>query len=383
MPKQQLKIIAFIILIFSLMIIISCEPISVSVNSKGDVAFTRDEGVFFFNVNTKKLTSLNWNYGKDTIPVIVRWSPKEDMLAYTLKQGDNSTETDVYLINLKGESKKIYSCENVITQLEWSPNAEYISLAKAGDDSDMGVADLVLIKVSDGMSKILASNTGDVHKWYDAATLVYIKVDEKNPDNSDIFKATLTAHKTDTNQDEVLASLMVSKTGGLDCHTAAKTIAFTAIKAGDKLGDFEKDMASDTFAFIYNLTTKKIESLSKDLINFVRYSPDGSKILVKSKTPDDYSSTFNLGFFDVKSKKYKELVKNTCDTVSANSTSVQVYPAWVDNERVLNFRLSNTFGSGGQALQLIGIESGTLKKQNYQALIDTEIFKLVEQQGGF
>lgn len=384
MLKEQIKsILTYIIILLILIIVISCEPVSVSVNSKGDVAFTRTEGVFFINLAGKKLTTLDWTYGQNIIPVLVRWSPTEDMLAYTVKKDANSTEAEVYVINLKGEKKKIYSSNNVITQLEWSPNAAYISLAKGGDDTNMSVADIVLIKMSDGMSKVLMQNTGDVHRWFDVNTILYMKISEKNQNNADILKGDLSLVKAETGANEILIKAMVSKTGGLDCSAVNKGIVFTAIKAGSDIGEFEKDMKSETFGFLYNTSDKKIEKISEDIINFVKYSPDGTKILIKSKKKDDYSSNFNLGFIDAKSKALKLLINNVCDNVYSNSTSVQVYPSWFNNNFVLYFRLINTYGSSGQALQLMSVDINSLKKQNYQVLIDSEIFKAVESKGGF
>ena len=40
----------------ALLILTGCEPISVSVNSRGEIAFTRMEGVFFVHPGKKQLT---------------------------------------------------------------------------------------------------------------------------------------------------------------------------------------------------------------------------------------------------------------------------------------------------------------------------------------
>jgi hypothetical protein len=176
---------------------------------------------------------------------------------------------------------------------------------------------------------------------------------------------------------------MVSKTGGMDCSSVNKNIVFTAIKAANDVGEFEKDMKAETSCFSYSIPDKKIDKISDELVDFVKYSPDSTKILVKSKKKDDYSSTYNLNYIDSKSKAVKGLISNVCDTVTANSSAVQVYPSWLNNGNVLYFRLINTYGSSGQALQLMSIDIASLKKQNYQVMIDSEIFKIVESKGGF
>ncbi|MBN2547184.1 MAG: hypothetical protein JXB50_15385 [Spirochaetes bacterium] len=362
----------------------SCEPISVSINSKGDIAFARNEGVFYFNTKSMKLTMLDWNYGNETIPIIVRWAPNESMLACTVKLGKNNQNNEVYLIDLSGKKNKIYSVDKVISQMEWSPDSKYISLAQVGQDTDMAVADLVLINVTDGMSKIIVSNTGDVHRWLDNSKIVFMKIAEKNKNNSDILKGELSVYDYKTQNTEKKLNTIVSKTGGLDLEANKKDIVFSAIDVNaEKQLDFAENMKSDMFAYIYNLSNNKFEKLSDNIINFIKYSPDGSKILIKNRSPNDYSGNMNLGYVNMKDKKIKNIITNVTDTVSSNSQNIQVYPAWLDNNNVVYIQSINSYGSNGQSLQLMsaGINDG--KKKNYQPVIETEINKLIEQKGGY
>lgn len=363
------------------MVIIGCEPISVSVNSDGEVAFTRSEGVFYLNLKTQKLNILDWNYGKVTIPALVRWSPKSDKVALTVKDNKDSQGTSVFIIDKKGNNKKIYSGTKVITQLEWSNDGNYISFAQAGQDTDMNVADIGLISVKDGMSKIILQNCGDVHRWLDQNELVLIKINKKNPNNGDIFLSDLSLYKIDSQNTEVLANATISSTGGLDCAPSSNQIAFTAINIMDEAKEFKENMNLDAFLFLYNIKNKKIEKISDDIINFAKFSPDENKILVKAKDKNQYTN-MNLGFIDIKSKSLKILVNNTTDKVNANSMDVQVYPCWFDNNNVLFLKLNNNYGSSAM-LQLMSVDLSSLKKKNYQPAIETEIFKLVESKGGY
>lgn len=383
MNKKLFQVITYLFtIILLLIIVIGCEPISVSVNSKGEVAFARSEGVFFINLKSGALSLLDWNYAQPTVPVIVRWSPDEEHLAFTVKENKDSQNTTVYTINKKGQKKKIYSTSKVITQLEGSTKGSYISLAQAGEDSDMNVADLVLILVKDGMSKIVVQNAGDVHKWLDDNTIAFIKIIKKNPDNSDIFMAELSLYKVDTQEKIVLTKALVGRTGGMDCFPAMNIIAFTAIKTDKEAENFEKNMTTDGYAYVFNIKSNKLMKISENVINFVEFSPDGTKILAKVKE-EGYGGKINLAYIDMINKSEKILIKNVTDTVNANSTNVQAYPTWFDENNVLYWRSSNTYGSSGQALQLMSVDISSLKKQNYQVMIDSEVFKLVEQKGGF
>ena len=147
----------------------SCEPISVSVNQSGDIAFTRTEGVFAFNPATSKLTTIDWTYGTEAMPVIVRWSPSGNAVACTYRASKESQSTKVMLIPVKGENKVLYETDKVVTQLEWSPDGAWLTAAQAGEDDDIQCADLILINPADGTSKFLVKKTGYVHRWLDAA----------------------------------------------------------------------------------------------------------------------------------------------------------------------------------------------------------------------
>ena len=161
---------------------------------------------------------------------------------------------------------------------------------------------------------------------------------------------------------------------------SSNQISFTAITVGGDAKDFKENMTSNAFLYIYNLKNKKIEKISDDIINFVKYSPDNSKLLVKAK--DKNNNKINLVFIDAKSKKFNVLVNSVTDKVNVNSTEVQAYPEWFDNNNVLFWRLSNSYGSN-QTLQLMKIDIKSLKKENIQILIDTEVHKLVEAKGGY
>ena len=366
----------------AIIVIISCEPISVSVNSNGDVAFTRNEGVFYININSGKVDTLDWNYGSPTIPIIVRWSPDGKTAALTVKDNKDSQNTSVYLIDKSGNKRKLYSISKIITQMEWSTDGKYLTIAQAGEDTNINVADIVLISAADAMSKTIVENCGDVHKWLNENSIVFMKINKKNENNGDIFLGELSIYKTEFHNSQSLIKVFIPRTGGIDCSPASGQIAFTAIDTTDENGDFAENMTADAYLYLYDIKEKKLNKWTDDVINFTEYSPDGNNILVKVKDKENYSA-INLGYIDMKDNLLKLLVKNITDTVSASSTSVQAYPAWLDNQSVLYWRSSNNYGSSGEYLQLMSINISSLKKKNHQVTIDTEIQKLVEANGGY
>ncbi|MEW5813980.1 MAG: hypothetical protein AB1798_01105 [Spirochaetota bacterium] len=357
----------------------SCEDVSVSVNSKGEVAFTRSEGLFIYDLAKSRLNLLEWNYGNTTIPVIIRWSPNDKSLAFTVRLGQDMQETEVYFINRDGTGKKkIYSTENIISQMEWSPDGKYLSIAQAGADSDMSVADLGIISVEKGMSKIIIQNTGDIHEWLDTSTIAYIKINEKNPDNSSLFKGTLSLFQMDTGESQEISNLIVNKDAEVRVHPVKEEILFTAIKAGEEPFEFEENMPSEAFVFVIRPEESALQ-VSDQSATFVKYSPDGSKVLIKARE----NETVNLALLDIETKAVDVLVEGITDTINTNSTEVKTMPAWYDNATVLYWMLSNTYGSSGQAIRLMSFNMNNLKKVNHQIVIDTEVNKLVQAKGGY
>ncbi len=370
-----------ILLILLILALVSCEPVSVSVNSKGQIAFTRNEGVFFLELKTGKITTFEWNFGKETVPAIVRWAPNGETIALSVRDTINSQNTKVYTIDKKNLKKQIYEVENAITQIEWSPDGSYLSIAQAGADTDMSVADLVLLSIKDGSSKAIAANTSDVHAWTDPKTIAFVKVTEKNENNSDVLKGELSLYSVASGESGKLVDLMVAKPTGIDFSAARNEIAITAIRAGEGL-EFTEDMETNNSVFLIGLKQGTKANHIEDLLaNYVEYSPDSTKLLVKVVNNENFA--FDLGYWDLKKNALTLLMENTLNTVSAGSGSVQVYPTWFDNASVLYWRQANTYGSNGQALQLMSVNLATKKKQNHQLVIDSEINKLVEAKGGY
>lgn len=378
-----IKIFAPILLFTAyLALLIACEPVTVSVNSKGEVAFTRSEGVFYMDFKSGKLNLLDWNYGSETVPVLVKWSPDDKNLALTVKDNKDSQETKLYKINLDGKKSKLYSTSKVITHIEGTK--DYISVAQAGEDSDMGVADIVQISARDGMSKIILSNVGDFHKWLDDKNIVYFKIIEKNSANSDIYLAEIQTFNIVDNSSKTLAKALVNKIGGIDCYKNGSGVVFTAINAGSPDIDmnFTEGMSGNSYAYRYDLQTKVLEKLSEDIINYVNLSPDGTKLLVKNKT-GEYDANINLSYIDLKDKSLKTLINKATGSISSNSSTVQVYPVWRDDNTILYWNLNNIYGSNGQSLDLMSVTIDKMVKTNLQNTIDTEVAKIIEKKGGY
>jgi dipeptidyl aminopeptidase/acylaminoacyl peptidase len=441
----SVKLLAIFLLALSLF---ACEPISVSVNALGDIAFARAEGVFVQDAKTGKLLTVYWNKSKTAVPVLVRWAPDNETLAFTIKPEKDGQSTEIFITKKGGGlARQLLSVDKIVTQLEWSPGGKYLSAAQQGEDSDLGVADLLLLDAASGLSKVVVRNCGDVHSWLDARTISVVKVASKNAKNSQILTGQLALYRVDSAELSPLLDVRVTTGSGLDASAALRTIAFSALATGPEAkefipsripkADFEAsldkiyDEAQKTLlseAYVAGATDFRLkpgldqaaqdnlydalsgagylnadksvcyllkapeaipaagtingpspERLDTGPADFVKFSPDGAKLLMKVRTDNGTE----LGTWSLGDRTYRSLVPDITDKVSASSSSVTVYPAWLGNGGALFFRENRVWGSNGLALTLMSVDLASLKLRNLQPAIDTEVNRQVESRGGY
>jgi hypothetical protein len=375
--------------------------------------------------------------------VIVRWAPDNETLAYTAKDPANAQSAQLFVAKKSGGlARQVLSTDKVVTQLEWSPDGKWLSLARQGEDSDLGAADLILVEPSSGMSKTLLANAADLHAWLDPGTIVAVKVDSKHAKNGDVMYGKLVTVKVDTGDTRALADVRVTNSLGLDANPAAKTVAFTALAVGADAADFVPSVISvadwqekivdgiydedqkallaanyatdkkswklkpktskETLDQIYDALSStglmnpnqtwcwlvKVpdgkgaaapEKLAMAPADFLQFSPDGATLLTKTQAGDG----FELGAWSMAGKSYKTLVASVTDSVSANNSTVKVMPAWSDSKTALFFKENKVYGSNGLALTLMSVDTGTLKQRNLQPVIEVAVNQLVEDKGGY
>ncbi|MCG8570039.1 MAG: hypothetical protein MJB14_07840 [Spirochaetes bacterium] len=370
------KVIRNIILVILVVLIFSCEPISVSVNSHGEIAFARKEGVFFFNTKSNKLTTLDWQYDTEQVPIIVRWSPDEKKIAFTMKATAEAFSTEIYLINRNSTNLvKLFSTDKVVTQLEWSPDGKFLSYAQAGGNTDLNVADIGLYSIAEKSEKIVVKDTSDIHRWLDNNRFAFMSIKEKNPDNQEMFKADLSFYHQDQGKTEILNPVVIEKSGNLDCHS--NYIFFTAFEVGDV--GFSEDFQS-TQIYLYTLNKKSLERYSPDKAIFVRLSPDKKNLLVTLQNDDDTNS---LAVIKINNKRIKVLRNSFKLEVNTGSAEVMAYPEWLDNENILFFDNNRSYSYNGTALRLMKQNVNSRLIENLQVPIDQLIDQEVKSRGGY
>lgn len=359
--------------------LLSCEDVSVSVNKKGQVALTRSEGVFAYDPAQGRVSLIDWNYGNAEFPVIVRWAPDGESLAFTVRSGSGNQDASVYLVKKDGTGKSLlYETAKIVSQMEWSPDGRFLSLATAGEDTEMSVADLGVLTVADGEWKTVATNTGDVHAWTDKQTLACVKLTKKNPDNGDLFQGQLILLNVSTGKERVLTPLVAGKSSEVRSRPGSDEILFTAIEASEEEPEFTEGMAADPY--VYRIRPgEAAQWISDRVVTYIGYSPDGKKVLIKAKGED----SVDLALLDPDTSEVTPVVENIPDTVNVSQVDAKVIPAWLDNGTVLFWKVANTYGASGQSIRFMSCSLATGKIVNHQVAIDSLVDKMVQSKGGY
>lgn len=373
----MLKKILFFITALLVIIFTGCEPVSVSINSKGDIAFTRETGVFFYNIENNQIKTLYWNYPNSSMPVIVRWSQDEEKLAFTMKENKSSQETKVYIIDKNGNNmQEIATVSNVVLQLEWSPDGNYLSYALPGADTDMSVADIGLISLKNNENKIIIRNSSDVHKWYNN-NIVFMSVKEKNADNSSILKGDLSIYDVNKKESKFIVGAIINSSGYLDCSKKGD-IVFTAYDCGEKI-EFKDDYYY-AYSFLLNISKPSvIRKITSKNTFFNVFSSSGNSILLVTEE----SSIYSLNIYNMDNQSINMICKDITFKISTGGADVSLYPAWYDNNNILFFKNISIYGSNGTSLSLMSIGKNGTNLINLQPTIEYWMDSEIKKKGGY
>lgn len=378
MLKQLLPAFAATIVL----LLTACEPISVSVSPKGEVAFTRGEGVFYYDTKSKKVETLFWNEGKKVAPAIVKWSEDGAQFAYTLKESKDAMSTDIFVAT-KGEvGKKITTINGVVTKMVWSPDGKFLSYATGGEDSDMGVADIGIVDLSTNMSKILVKNCADIFYWPDAKSIVTIKLNAKVADFDGRFIGALVKTAISGTETALTEAFVTEKKGAMD-GTSKGEILFTSLSLDVAM---KADSALSS-ALYKTMGDKKVAKVLDKGVTHIAYGPNENEALLITKVVKtvDYTEKkyINLELFDPAKKSAVVLRKDVKNSISVETNTLDLIPAWLDGDNVLYFELFAPYGSSTSNLALCNLNIAKKSVENLQPTIDSEINRIIMSKGGY
>lgn len=368
---------ALIVLLFT-----ACEPISVSVSPKGEIAFTRSEGIFFLDAKSGDVSPIFWNGAQGKFPAVVAWSADGTQLAYTLKKSKDAMATEIFVAPKGGKGVKLKAVDGVVTKLVWSPDGTYLAYATGGADSDMSVADIHVVTVSSKMSKVLVSNAADLFYWLDDKTVATVKLDSKVAEFDGRFLGKVIKASVDGSVTPLTETFVTEKKGAMDGNKKGE-ILFSSLSF-----DLSRKADSAATSALYKTgSAKKSTKMLDKAVTVIKYNPDGSKALLmtkETKTVDYSEKTFyHLSLFNPANKSETVLRRNVQNAISVETNTLDLIPSWLDGKNVLFFNMMSNYGSSVQNLSLFKLDVTSKKMENLQPKIDSEINKIVMSKGGY
>lgn len=360
----------------------ACEPISVSVSPKGEVAFTRSEGVFYFDTKSGRVKPVYWNGAEKQFPAVVAWSADGSQIAYTLKSSKDAMATDLYIASKGAKGTKLKHIDGVVTKLLWSPDGRFLSYATGGADSDMGVADIALITLSTKASKVLVSNAADLFYWVNNSSIVTVKLESKVAEFDGRFLGKVIKASVDGRVTPLTETFVTEKKGAMDGNTKDEVL-FSSLSF-----DLSKKADSTVTSALYKTSgSKKVEKLLDKVVTYVDYNPTGTNVLLitkEVKTVDYTEKTFiDLMLLDPTKKSTTLLRKGIQSSISVETNTLDLLPTWLDGKSVLFFNMMSNYGSSLQRISLFKLDVTSKKVVNLQPAIDSEINRIVQEKGGY
>lgn len=377
LKKILLSLSALVLFLF-----VACEPVAVSVSPKGEIAFTRSEGVFFLDTQNGAVKPVFWNGAQGKFPAIVEWSSDGGKIAYTLKSSKDAMSTEIYVAPKGGKATKLKQVDGVVTKMVWSPDGQYLSYATGGADSDMGVADIVLVTVASKASKVLVSNAADLFYWLDEQSIVTMKLDSKVAEFDGRFLGKVIRASVDGSVTPLTETFVTEKKGAMHGNEKGDVL-FSSLSF-----DLSRKADSAVTSALYKSGSgrKAVKVLDK-AVTFIKYNPAGTKALLMTKevkTVDYSEKTFiDIALFNPATKSMSVLRKDVKNAISVEANTLDLLPTWLDGESILFFNMMSNYGSSVQNLSLFKLDVTSKKVENLQPKIDGEINSIVQARGGY
>ena len=351
-----------------------CFPVELSVSPDGAIVIPRQEGFFVYDPAKGAVKSL---YApKDGKPVFAQYSPdgKQVLLVSTGKgQGMGDGFVAAVMPAGGGEAKQVYAGGN-LTYAQWSRDGKSITFTRVADDKvaplDESLPELILVNPADGASKKVFSNTGVIHRWFgDSKSVLAVQVTEKNKTNGR-YVGKIVQVEMPGGTAKPLASLVSENNKMfLQLSPDGTKALFTAVRAGKPDQALDANATGDSQLQELTIATGAIRAI-KPKATFAMYSPKGTKVLVGSAGGD---GGFTLEVFGADLAKGQTVATDAAANSGGSMDSVDIYPAWLDDNTVLYLRLQAVYGKDCKNFQLVSVDAQGGKPKNHQTVIENNI----------
>ncbi len=350
-----------------------CLPVELSVSSEGNVLIPRAEGFVVFKPADGSVSV--WNKPADGQAAFAQYAPDgKSALVFTQTSGGMGKTYSVMLLSADGATKSICSKTN-ITYAQWSPDGKYATITRVADEKvapiDQNMPELILISVADGMTKSLANNVAGIHRWMpDSKNVVIFQIESKGQ-NSNQYAGKLMLLDVTGGEKKALASMAGEQGAFFDVSPDGKAAMVTALKIDAPDAKMPEKVEGQSKLFALNMETGQSKEISQD-VGFAIYSPNGSKVLIGASTEKEGAITLSVATAD--GSAAKQIVTDAAkQTGGGMGGSATIYPVWQDDDTLLYLCKYAVYGPDGTNLMLTTVKADGSAKEILQSKIDTAL----------
>lgn len=350
-----------------------CLPVELSVSPDGDVLIPRTEGFVVYKPADGSVNVVHKPERGQAVFAVYAPNGGRALLIEQVGNGDASRSFRGLLIDADGGTKHLFSHSN-ITYAQWSPDGRYVSITRVADRKvepiDQNLPELILVDVADGGTKTLASNVSAIHRWMPDGRGIVVFQMESNVGDSDYYAGKLVTIDVATGEQSAVVGMAGEHGAFFDVSpdgTAAMVIA-AGIDSADADMSGTAEAASKLYAV--NMTSGEHREVAADAA-FAVYSPDGDKVLIGSAEEQD--GMINLSVAHADGSAMSGIAADAAQQADGGSSEANIYPTWLDDQRVLYLSRHAVYGTAGANLMLTSVNADGTAKTIHQGRLDAAL----------
>ena len=378
------------------LLITGCLPIELSVSPKGEVLVARQEGFFVMNPasgQTRRVLK-----PKADQPAFGAFSPdgKKILAVNQSKTGGGFGMNFRFLVADVADGKAKHLGQSVnVTYAAWTKDGKTILYTRLAQQKkaplEENMPELVVIDPASGEHRVVAGNLSAMFRNFgDGQHVLAFAIEAKNKETNH-YSGHLSKINLKTGKATKLASVLGGKSVFFDLSPDGKKALFTAVKAAAPGSKLEAKQQDKPVLFELDLSKPAVRVALAEApaapgkqaaggvrmnmgggagIVFARYAPKGSRALIGVKGENDL---LNLFVYDggVKGKPVLAASDAAKSAGSGFGQGAEIYPVWIDEDRIAYIAHRAVFGTQGKNLELVQVRHDGQKRQGLQAALDT------------
>jgi hypothetical protein len=348
-----------------------CLPLELDVAPQGALVISRQEGWFLFDPASGAVSRLR-AAGAD-LPVFAQVSPDGEQLLTVAEVQGGIGQFDLRIGPVGGEEFRLLLRTRNPTYLRFSPDGSQIALTRMstkriepGQDDE--ALELVLVHATSGEVRRLAEGVAPLIRWIGAGpellAVQFVKTTQQGHRLGDLVRIDATSGNVTP-----VVRLLVGECGHLDVSADGRQASLCVFAVGPRDSEFTVADFPPQRLFLVDLTTGATRPTDQ-AARYALFSPDGQSLLVGLPPPNGtLARGTKLLVTDAKGDHPQVLADDLFVAEPIGGES-QVYPGWIDDQRVYYFSERLVYGRTGRALSLMTVHRDGTERRCVQPDID-------------